>query len=84
MDISMPLHSVLLQWTYASQCALQVEGGTSYHSIVLSSYKIRILKCLDLLNDAKDRRGSGREWRSLNLAILIPWLWSLTFPSDTI
>ncbi len=68
LDISMPLHSVLLHWTYASQCALQVGGGTPYHSIVLSSCEIRILQSLDLLHDARDRRGSGCEWRSLNVA----------------
>ena len=66
LDISMPLQSVLLHWTYASQCALQVEGGTSYH-IVLSSYEVRILKSLGLLKDARDNRGSGCEWRSLNV-----------------
>ena len=87
-------------WTYLRQAATfgsfatghmhanalcRWKGGTSYHSTVLSSYEIRILKCLGLSNDARDRRGSGREWRRLNLAFYDNTVaLVLTLPSDTI
>ena len=60
----MPLHSVLSQLDICTPMrALQVE-----RRYFLTSYEIRFLKFLGLSNDARDRRGSGCEWRRLDLA----------------
>ena len=44
-----------------------MDGGTSYHIIVLHPMEIKVLNSLDPLNDARDRRGSGCEWSRLNV-----------------
>ena len=67
-NISMPLHSgVSICIGHANQCALQVDGGTSYHIIVLLSYGNQDSDSLDPLHDARDRRGSECEWSRLNV-----------------